>query len=158
MNDISLEILAEIRKLRRLTLWASLNLLVFAFALGAASWLIAHRNAPGAANGSHHVPSFTFSAIPDVLEKSIAVLPFLDLSDNQQMAYFADDVREEILLKLAKIENCKVVSSRNAAYLLEGSVRRVDNHMRVHVRLINAWRDKSIWAETYDRDLPTNSL
>lgn len=158
MNDINLEILSEIRKLRRLILWAILSLLVFAFALGAASWLVAHRNTSRAANGRHHVSPLAFPAIPGVPNKSIAVLPFLDLSDNQQMAYFAKRMREEILLKLAKVDDFKVVNSSNAAYLLEGSVRRVDSHMRVHVQLINAGGDKSVWAETYDRDLPGDSL
>jgi TolB-like protein len=158
MNDINLEILAEIRKLRRLTLWAILTLLVFASALGAASWLVAHWNAPGEANARHHVPLLTSPAIPGVLDKSIAVLPFLDLSDNQRMAYFAEDVREDILLELAKVDDLKVVSSSNAAYLLEGSVRRVGNRVRLHVKLINTGRDKTIWTETYDRDLPMDSL
>jgi adenylate cyclase len=88
----------------------------------------------------------------------IAVLPFLDLSDNQQMACFAKDLREEILLKLAKVDGFKVVRSTNAAYLLEGNVRRVDNRIRVHVQLINVGREQSIWAETYDRNLPMDSL
>ena len=86
------------------------------------------------------------------------MLPFLDVSDNQQLAWFAEDVREEVLLKLAKVDGFKVVPSSNAAYLLEGNVWRVDNRIRVHVQLINAGRDKSIWAETYDRDLPMDSL
>jgi TolB-like protein len=111
-----------------------------------------------AANARHHVPPLASPAIPGVLDKSIAVLAFLDLSDNQQMAWFAKDLREEILLKLAKVDGFKVVRSSNAAYLLEGNVRRVDNRIRVHVQLINAGRDKSIWAETYDRDLPMDSL
>jgi TolB-like protein len=158
MNDINPEILAEIRKLRRLTLWAILNLLVSVSALGVAYWIVAHRDAPGAANARYHVLPLASPAIPGVLDKSIAVLPFLDLSDNQQMASFAQGVREEILLKLGKANDFKVVSPSNAVYLLEGSVRRVDNRMRMHVQLIDAGRDKSIWAETYDRDLPGRSL
>jgi hypothetical protein len=129
MNDINLEILAETRKRRRLTFWAIWNLLVFASALGAASWLVAHRHAPGAAKARHHVPSSASPAIPGVLDKSIAVLPFLDLSDNQQMAYFAEGVREEILLILAKGDDFRVVRPSDAAYVLEGSVRRVDHRV-----------------------------
>jgi TolB-like protein len=158
MNDINLEILAEIRKLRRLTLWAILNLLVSVSVLGVAYWLVAHRNAPEAGNARYHVLPSASPAIPGVFDKGIAVLPFLDLSDNQQMASFADGVREEILLKLAKGDDLKVVSSSKAVYLLEGSVRLIDNRMRVHVQLIDAGRDKSIWAETYDRALPRRSL
>ncbi len=110
------------------------------------------------ANARHHIPPLASPGVPDVLDNSIAVLPFLDVSDNQQLAWFAEDVREEVLLKLAKVDGFKVVPSSNAAYLLEGNVWRVDNRIRVHVQLINAGRDKSIWAETYDRDLPMDSL
>lgn len=159
VSDIKPEILAEIRKRRHLTVWPILNLLVFASALGAAYWLVKPRNAPAAAIARHRVPPLAFPAIPGVLDKSIAVLPFRDLTDNQQMSCFAEGVREEILLKLAKIDDLKVISSgSNAAYLLQGSVRRVDNRVRVHVQLIDAGRDKRIWAETYDRDLPIYSL
>ncbi len=178
MNDINLEILAEIRKLRCLTLWSILNLLVFAAALGAAYWLVAHRSTPAAANARHHVPPLASPAIPGVLDKSIVVLPFQNLSDDQQISYFAEGVLEEVLLKLDKVADLEVISFSNvmqhkavlkrnlcevgqqlgAAYLLEGSVRRVDNHVRVHVQLIDAGRDKTIWAETYDRELPMYSL
>jgi TolB-like protein len=130
-------------------------LLTVVAALGLLSMLLPVRQA---ANPRHHVPLSPSPAIPGVLDKSIAVLPFVDLSDNQQTACFAKDLREEILLRLAKVDGFKVVRSSNAAYLLEGNVRRVDNRIRVHVRLINAGRDKSIWAETYDRDLPMASL
>jgi TolB-like protein len=130
-------------------------LLTVVAALGLLSVLLPVRQA---ANPRHPVPLSPSPAIPGVLDKSIAVLPFVDLSDNQQTACFAKDLREEILLRLAKVDGFKVVRSSNAAYLLEGNVRRVDNRIRVHVRLINAGRDKSIWAETYDRDLPMASL
>lgn len=158
MNDINLEILVEIRKLRRSILLAIWNLLAFAYVVGAAFWLVGHRHVLGAAKARHDIPPLASLAIPGGLDKSVAVLPFLDSSDNQQMAYFAQGVREEILLQLAKVDDFRVVSPSNAAYLLEGSVRRVDNRIIVHVRLINALRRKSIWAETYDRDLPRYSL
>jgi TolB-like protein len=75
-------------------------LLTVVAALGLLSVLLPVRQA---ANARHHfVPPLASPGIPGVLDKSIAVLPFLDLSDNQQMAYFAKDLREEILLKLAK--------------------------------------------------------
>jgi TolB-like protein len=130
-------------------------LLTVVAALGLLSVLLQVRQA---ANPRHHVPPSPSSAIPGVLDKSIAVLPFLDLSDNQQMAWFAEDVRDEILLKLAKVDGFKIVRPSNAAYFLEGNVRRVDNRITVHVQLINVGRDKSIWAETYYRDLPMASL
>src|SRR2546421_1891149 len=107
------------------------------------------------------------------VEKSIAVLPFQSLSDEKENAYFADGMQDDILTNLSKIGDLKVISRmsvmsyrgegvRNAreigkalgvAALLEGSVRRVGNRVRVNVQLINASNDEHIWAEDYDRDL-----
>jgi TolB-like protein/Flp pilus assembly protein TadD len=107
------------------------------------------------------------------VEKSIAVLPFQSLSDEKENAYFADGMQDDILTNLSKIGDLKVISrmsvmsyrgdaSRNAreigkalgvATLLEGSVRRVGNRVRVNVQLIDANSDEHIWAEDYDRDL-----
>jgi len=107
------------------------------------------------------------------VEKSIAVLPFQNLSDEKENAYFADGIQDDILTNLSKIGDLKVISRmsvmsyrgdavRNAreigkalsvATLLEGSVRRVGNRVRVNVQLINANNDEHIWAEDYDRDL-----
>ena len=109
----------------------------------------------------------------DKLDKSIAVLPFQNLSDEKENAYFADGIQDDILTNLSKIGDLKVISRtsvmsyrgdsvRNAreigralgvATLLEGSVRRVGNRVRVNVQLINANNDEHIWAENYDRDL-----
>jgi TolB-like protein/Flp pilus assembly protein TadD len=107
------------------------------------------------------------------VEKSIAVLPFQSLSDEKENAYFADGMQNDILTNLSKIGDLKVISRvsvmsyrgdsvRNAreigkalgvATLLEGSVRRIGNRVRVSVQLINANNDEHIWAEDYDRDL-----
>jgi TolB-like protein/Flp pilus assembly protein TadD len=107
------------------------------------------------------------------VEKSIAVMPFQSLSDEKENAYFADGIQDDILTNLAKIGDLKVISRmsamsyrgeavRNAreigkalgvATLLEGSVRRVGNRVRVSVQLIDANNDEHIWAEDYDRDL-----
>jgi TolB-like protein/Flp pilus assembly protein TadD len=107
------------------------------------------------------------------VDKSIAVLPFENLSDEKQNAYFADGIQDDILTNLSKIGDLKVISrtsvmsyrgegARNAreigkalgvATLLEGSVRRAGNRVRVSVQLINANNDEHIWAEDYDRDL-----
>jgi TolB-like protein/Flp pilus assembly protein TadD len=108
-----------------------------------------------------------------IVEKSIAVLPFQSLSDEKENAYFADGIQDDILTNLSKIGDLKVISRmsvmsyrgdalRNAreigkalgvAALLEGSVRRIGNRVRVNVQLINANNDEHIWAEDYDRDL-----
>ena len=107
------------------------------------------------------------------IDKSIAVLPFQSLSDEKENAYFADGMQDDILTNLSKIGELKVISRmsvmsyrgdavRNAreigkalgvATLLEGSVRRIGNRVRVNVQLIDANNDEHIWAEDYDRDL-----
>src|SRR5215471_1620113 len=112
----------------------------------------------------------TLAAAP---EKSIAVLPFENLSEEKQNEYFADGVQDEILTDLAKIADLKVISrgsvmqyksgvARNlreigqqlgVAHLLEGSVQRAANKIRVNAQLIDARTDAHLWAQTYDRDL-----
>jgi TolB-like protein/Tfp pilus assembly protein PilF len=112
-------------------------------------------------------------AVARKIDKSIAVLPFQNLSDEKENAYFADGIQDGILTNLSKIGDLKVISrmsvmpyrgdgSRNAreigkalgvGSLLEGSVRRVGNRVRVTVQLINADNDEHVWAEDYDRDL-----
>src|SRR5881398_3860016 len=107
------------------------------------------------------------------IDKSIAVLPFENLSDDKENAYFADGMQDDILTNLSKIGDLKVISrtsvmsyrgegTRNAreigkalgvSTLLEGSVRRIGNRVRVNVQLINASNDEHVWAEDYDRDL-----
>jgi serine/threonine protein kinase len=106
-------------------------------------------------------------------EKSIAVLPFESLSDNKSDSYFADGVQGEILNNLAKIAQLKVISRTSVmqyradtkrdlrqianalgvANVLEGTVRREGNHVRVTTELIDASNDSTVWADTYDRDL-----
>ncbi len=116
----------------------------------------------------------TVSSAPGVIsEKSIAVLPFQNLSEDQQNAYFANGVQDEILTALAKIADLKVISrtsvmqykttsNRNlpeiaqalkVAYVLEGSVQRAGDRIRVNAQLIDARTDTHLWAQTYDRDL-----
>src|SRR5438105_6976460 len=106
-------------------------------------------------------------------EKSIAVLPFENLSEEKANAFFADGVQDEILTNLAKIADLKVISrtsvmqyktgvARNlreigqalgVAHLLEGSVQRAGGKVRVNAQLIDARTDAHLWAQTYDRDL-----
>src|SRR5437870_5813523 len=108
-----------------------------------------------------------------VSDKSIAVLPFENLSDEKENAYFADGVQDEILTVLARIGDLKVISrtsvmpykagsQRNlreiaqqlgVAHILEGSVQRAAGKVRVNAQLIDARTDKHLWAQTYDRDL-----
>ena len=106
-------------------------------------------------------------------EKSIAVLPLENLSDEKENAFFADGIQDELLSSLAKIKDLKVISrtsvmqyksgiTRNlkeiaqqlgVSNVVEGSVRRSGNHIRVSVQLIDALTDRHIWAQNYDRTL-----
>jgi len=107
-------------------------------------------------------------------EKSIAVLPFENLSSDKENAFFTDGMQEEILTDLAKIAELKVISrtsvmhygssatrnnlreiaqALNVAYVVEGSVQRSANRVRVSAQLINARNETHVWAEKYDREL-----
>jgi TolB-like protein/Flp pilus assembly protein TadD len=107
-----------------------------------------------------------------VTEKSIAVLPFQNLSSSPEDAYFAEGIQEEILTRLAKITDLKVISRTSTqryrskpgnlaeiarqlgvANIVEGSVQKVANQVRVNAQLINARTDSHLWAESYDREL-----
>jgi TolB-like protein/DNA-binding winged helix-turn-helix (wHTH) protein/Tfp pilus assembly protein PilF len=118
-------------------------------------------------------PATTSSVQTPIPEKSIAVLPFENLSDQKQNAYFAAGVQDEITSNLAKIAELKVISRTSAnlyksgnprnsreigqqlgvAHLLEGSVQRIGNRLRVHAQLIDARTDTHSWAQTYDRNV-----
>jgi TolB-like protein len=111
--------------------------------------------------------------VAPIPEKSIAVLPFESLSENKSDTYFADGVQDEILNNLAKIGQLKVVSRTSVmqyradpqrdlrqianalgvANVLEGTVRRNGNRVRVSTELIDARNDNTVWADSYDRDL-----
>ncbi|TMP90015.1 MAG: tetratricopeptide repeat protein [Verrucomicrobia bacterium] len=111
----------------------------------------------------------TGSSIP---QKSIAVLPFENLSDDKNAAYFADGIQDEILTKLASVADLKVISRTSTAKykskpedlktvsqqlgvatVLEGSVQKAADKVRVNVQLIDARADSHLWAKSYDRDM-----
>ena len=120
-----------------------------------------------------HRSSHSESAAASAPEKSIAVLPFENLSEEKANAFFADGVQDEILTDLAKIADLKVISrtsvmqyksgvARNlrkigeelgVSHVVEGSVQRAANTVRVNAQLIDARNDAHLWAQTYDRDL-----
>jgi TolB-like protein/Flp pilus assembly protein TadD len=104
--------------------------------------------------------------------KSVAVLPFENLSEDKSNAYFATGIQDEILTRLARVNELKVIARTSTAqyqskpgnsgeiakqlgvaHLLEGSVQKVGEQVRVNVQLINAQNDAHIWADTYDRKL-----
>src|SRR6266404_2222046 len=122
------------------------------------------RNTAGAAR----TEAATGSSIP---QKSIAVLPFENLSDDKGAAYFADGIQDEILTKLASIADLKVISRTSTAKykskpedlktvsqqlgvstVLEGSVQKAGDKVRVNVQFIDARADSPIWAKSYDGD------
>ena len=104
-------------------------------------------------------------------EKSIAVLPFENISDDKESTYFADGVQDQILTSLAKVSDLRVISHTSAhqyktgvqrnlreigkqlgvAYIVEGSVQRSKDRLRINAQLIDARTDTHLWAETYDR-------
>ena len=110
---------------------------------------------------------------PALVDKSVAVLPFDSLSENKADSYFADGMQDEILNDLARIAQLKVISrtsvmqyrgeenrnlrqianSLGVSNVLEGTVRRDGNHVRVSTELVDARNDHTIWADTFDRDL-----
>src|SRR5882724_4375215 len=119
-----------------------------------------------------HEPKTSAAAL-SIPGKSIAVLPFENLSDEKQNAFFTDGVQDEILTDLAKIADLKVISRTSVmqyksgaprnlreigqqlgvAHVVEGSVQRAANKVRVNAQLLDARTDAHLWAQTYDRDL-----
>src|SRR5437773_7352109 len=120
------------------------------------------------------VTCFFFFFFPAALtnKKSIAVLPFENLSEDKSNAYFADGIQDEILTRLSKIADLKVISRTSTekykskpdnlreiakqlgvSNILEGSVQKAADQVRVSVQLINATTDGHLWAESYDRKL-----
>ena len=146
---------------RKWSLIICLLLIVVAAAI-AGFWLLSHR-----------VPPKSSAIAVSIPDKSIAVLPLENLSEEKENAFFADGIQDELLSNLAKIKDLKVISrtsvmqyktdiTRNlkeiaqqlgVSNVVEGSVRRSGNHVRVSVQLIDALTDRHIWAQNYDRTL-----
>src|SRR5437016_2953674 len=144
-------------------------LLVSAVAL-AISFSVFHRpGSPAVARSSSGKTADVGLPIP---EKSIAVLPFENLSEDKANAYFADGIKDEILTRLSKIADLKVTSRTSTqhyksapenlpeiarqlgvAHILEGSVQKSGDAVRVNVQLIKATNDSQLWADTFDRKL-----
>jgi adenylate cyclase len=132
-------------------------------------WLSKHVSAGHSAGPETAV---TAPAAPAISDKSIAVLPFVDMSEKKDQEYFADGMAEEILDLLAKIPAIKVIGRTSsfhfkgknedlrtigrklgAAYVLEGSVRKAGNRVRITAQLIGTQDGVHRWSESYERDV-----
>jgi TolB-like protein/Tfp pilus assembly protein PilF len=132
-----------------------------------------HRASPTTTSASPKATAMATAVASAFPEKSIAVLPFENLSAEKENAYFADGVQDEILTLLAKLADLKIISrvsvmqyksgvARNlrevgqqlgVANVVEGSVQRSGNRVRVNAQLVDTRTDRQIWGQTYDRDL-----
>src|SRR5216110_1484232 len=154
--------------------WLIAASVVLIAALIIAAVLLSRRSAPvatgsGAPSTPPAAPMPAAAAIP---EKSIAVMPFENLSRDPDNAYFADGIQDEILTRLSKIADLKVISRTSTqhyksapdnlseiarqlgvAHILEGSVQKSGDAVRVNVQLIKAVNDSHLWADTFDRKL-----
>lgn len=148
-----------------------LNLVTIVVALLAIAAVVVDRSLPEPqAVATPHVPVSPSAAAGAT--KAIAVLPFLNRSPDPEQEYFADGVAEEILNLLGKVEGLRVISQTssfafkgrnvplaeiarqlNVAYLVEGSVRRVGDEVRISARMIDAAADRQLWAHEYERRL-----
>jgi TolB-like protein/class 3 adenylate cyclase/Tfp pilus assembly protein PilF len=140
--------------------------LVFALALVISAMIFFNRAPPTTV-------ARALSALAAIPEKSIAVLPFENLSNEKENAYFADGVQDEILTGLSRVADLKVISRTSVmqykagprrnlrevaidlgvAHVLEGTVQRAGGRVRVNAQLIDARTDSQLWAERYDRDV-----
>src|SRR5207237_8797053 len=158
---------SDAKPARRSWLWIAALIMVAALAAAAGFYISSRRAGPKAP------PAATASPPTAIREKSIAVLPFENLSSDKENAFFTDGVQDEILTNLANIADLQVISRTSVmqyksgaprnlreigqqlgvAHLLEGSVQRAANRVRVNAQLIDARSDAQLWAQTYDRDL-----
>jgi TolB-like protein/Tfp pilus assembly protein PilF/class 3 adenylate cyclase len=146
---------SEAKPARRSWSWIAALIIIVALAVAAGFYISSHRS------GSKAIP-----------EKSIAVLPFDNLSEDKANAYFADGIQDEILTRLSKLADLKVISRTSTqqyqskpgnlseiarqlgvAHILEGSVQKSADSVRVNVQLIKAANDSHLWADTFDRKL-----
>lgn len=159
--------------------WATLIAAVLAIGL-----LVADRLLPEAASTATPAPAFSNDAVTEPASTatgpnpaSIAVLPFIDLSPQGDQAYFSEGIAEEILNVLARIDGLRVASRTSAfvfksetksipviaetlgvAYVLEGSVRKAGDRVRITAQLIGARSDAHLWSDTWDRELTAENL
>ncbi len=144
----------------------TLAAIIFLIALSLGLFLFAHRSRPSASKVASNGPGVSTN------DKSIAVLPFVDLSQAKDQEYFCDGISEEILDALAKVQGLRVVARTssfsfkgknadvseiaqrlNVQNVLEGSLRREGNRIRITAQLVNARDGFHIWSDTFEREL-----
>src|SRR5881275_1131236 len=149
--------------------WALIGAAALIIALLALAFLIFQPKQRSTTSGSTSNSAASVAAVP---EKSIAVMPFENRSEDKANAYFADGIQDEILTRLSKIADLKVISRTSTqhyksapenlpeiakelgvAHILEGSVQKSGDAVRVNVQLIKAANDSHLWADTFDRKL-----
>src|SRR5262245_8547877 len=161
------------RLLPRSELLRALSLAVILLLLaGLAFWFLHPRSSRTQLGEKRNAPPRAAEPLTNIPEKSIAVLPFENLSSDKENAYFADGIQDEILTRLSKIADLKVISRTSTqhyksapenlpeiarqlgvAHVLEGSVQKSGDAVRVNVQLIKAANDSHLWADIYDRKL-----
>jgi TolB-like protein/class 3 adenylate cyclase/Tfp pilus assembly protein PilF len=150
-----------------------------AILLAGAVWFFARQNAPKTTNASTNTSRLTAAAnvhvatpAPAIDSKSVAVLPFENLSSDKENAFFAQGIQDEIITTLSKISGLRVISRTSTARyksapenlseiarelrvnnILEGSVQKVGDRAHINVQLIQADTDAHLWAQSYDREL-----
>jgi TolB-like protein/Tfp pilus assembly protein PilF len=153
-----------------------IGLLVLAIGLFAVDRFLPRKAEPAAAAreapAASATPDAAQTTIPPVSEHSIAVLPFVNMSSDKEQEYFSDGISEELLNQLAKIHELRVIArtssfafkgkeigvadiarALNVANVLEGSIRKSGNKLRITAQLIRAVDSSHLWSETYDRDI-----
>jgi adenylate cyclase len=135
-------------------------------------WLSQHLATGNPAKPIASVATSTASATTTISDRSVAVLPFIDMSEKKDQEYFADGMAEELIDTLTKIRDLRVPARTSSfyfkgksediptiarrlmvAHVLEGSVRKYGNHLRVTAQLVRADSGYHVWSQTYDRDL-----
>src|SRR6267378_2782365 len=150
--------------------WRGVALVAIAIGLGFGFWEVSRQLAPQVINSPASQPETNSALVP---QKSIAVLPFSDLSDDKQNAFLADGVQDDILTTLSKIADLKVISANSVSsyepgtarnlpeiaealgvgYVVEGTVRQNGTHVSITAQLTDARTVTRLWNESYERDL-----
>ncbi len=159
---------------QRVTGMEVLMLTALLVSAGAAVALVRGEIPPEASLSSRSETTASAAAfpLPAAAEKSIAVIPFTNLSESKENEYFSDGITEDILTRISRIQGLRVISRTSVmgykgttkkipeigaelgvTHVLEGSVRRAGNQVRIVAQLIDARTDEHLWAETYDREL-----